>query len=307
MNSNEKFMELKEKILNLKKQKNAVILAHNYQNPEVQDIADFVGDSLGLSIEAQKTSADVIVFCGVYFMAETAKMLSPEKTVIMPDADAGCPLANMILPDDLIKMKKEHPQAKVICYVNSTAEIKALSDYCCTSANALKIVEKLPYDEFIFVPDKNLGGFIKDKTNKKMHLWQGFCPVHMKFLPGSIDALRKEHPQAKVMVHPECDEKIVRMADYALGTEGMLKHAKEAANEQEYIVGTENGFIYRLSKEIPGKKFYELSAAATCPNMKKTTLEKVLWCLEDMQPEIKVDDEIRRKALLSINRMLEVK
>lgn len=299
--------ELKEKILNLKKQRNAVILAHNYQNPEVQDVADFVGDSLGLSIEAQKTNADVIVFCGVYFMAETAKMLSPDKKVIMPDADAGCPLANMILPEDLLKMKKEHPAAKVICYVNSTAEIKALSDYCCTSANALKIVEKLPYEEFIFVPDKNLGGFIKDKTNKKMHLWNGFCPVHMKFLPEAIEKLRKIYPAAKVMVHPECDEKIVKMADYALGTEGMLKHAREAEGENEYIVGTENGFIYRLSKEVPGKKFYELSPSAICPNMKKITLEKLLWCLEDMQPEIQVAVDVREKALLAINRMIEVK
>ncbi|HBC75011.1 MAG: quinolinate synthase [Candidatus Wallbacteria bacterium GWC2_49_35] len=299
--------ELILKIKDLKKKRNAVILAHNYQLPEVQDIADFVGDSLGLSMEASKTDCKVIVFCGVYFMAETAKILSPEKTVLMPDPDAGCPMASMIAVDDLLKMQAEHPDAKTICYVNSFAEIKAHCDYCCTSANALKMVESLPYDEFIFVPDRYLGSFVKGKTGKKIHLWKGFCPVHLKFIKENIAEARSKYPNAKVMVHPECSEEIVAAADYALGTEGMLRHARSAAGENEYIIGTEESFIYRLAKEVPGKKFYPLSKSCVCPNMKKTTLEKVLWCLEDMKTEITVDPLIAQKAKLSIDRMLEVK
>lgn len=298
---------LVRRIQELKKKRNAVILAHNYQLPEVQDAADFVGDSLGLSIEARKASCDVIVFCGVYFMAETAKILSPEKTVLMPDADAGCPMASMITVDDLLKMKADHPNAKTICYVNSFAEIKAHCDYCCTSANALKMVESLPYDEFIFVPDRYLGSYVKGKTGKKIHLWKGFCPVHLKFIKENIAQARAKYPGAKVMVHPESSEEIVAAADYALGTEGMLRHAKNTAGEDEYIIGTEVSFIYRLAKEVPGKKFYPLSESGVCPNMKKTTLEKVLWCLEDMQTEVFVPPDIAQKAKLSIDRMLEVK
>ncbi len=304
-NDSDNFTELKSKIIALKKEKNAVILAHNYQLPEIQDVADFVGDSLGLSIEAQKCDSKVIVFCGVYFMAETAKILSPDKTVLMPDPDAGCPMASMITVADLLELKAKHPGAKTICYVNSYADIKAHCDYCCTSANALKMVESLPYDEFIFVPDRYLGSFIKNKTGKKIHLWKGFCPVHLKFTVQNIIAMRAKYPGAKVMVHPECSEEIVAAADYALGTEGMLRHAKSAVGESEYIIGTEESFVYRLSKEVPGKKFYALSGVCVCPNMKKTTLEKLLWCLEDMKTEIKVDPEIAEKAKLSIDRMLE--
>jgi len=299
--------QLYEKIRKLKKERNAVILAHNYQVGEVQDIADFVGDSLGLSIEAQKTACSVIVFCGVHFMAETAKILSPEKTVIMPDPEAGCPMANMIVPKDLIAMKEQYPNAKVICYINSSAEIKALSDYCCTSANALKMVETLPYEEYIFVPDRYLGSFVAAKTNKNMHVWKGFCPVHMKFTKDQIAQARKDHPGAKVMVHPECSEDIVKLADYALGTEGMLKHAKNNIDETEYIIGTEEGFIHRLKKEVPGKKFHPLSTACVCPNMKKTTVEKLLWSLEDMKTEITVPPDIAAKAKKCIDRMLEIK
>jgi len=299
--------EINEKIKKLKSERNAIILAHNYQLPEVQDVADFVGDSLGLSLEAAKARCDVIVFCGVYFMAETAKILSPEKTVLMPDPDAGCPLANMISVEDLLKMKAEHPDAKSICYVNSSAEIKANCDYCCTSANALKMVESLDYEEFIFVPDRYLGSYIKGKTNKKIHLWKGFCPVHLKYLKDHVTSARAAYPNARLMVHPECSEDIVAAADYALGTEGMLRHVKANKDEKEYIIGTEESFIYRLSKEAPDKKFYPLSKTCVCPNMKKTTLEKVLWCLEDMQTAIELDCDIADKARVSIKRMLEIK
>ncbi|HOD43175.1 MAG TPA: quinolinate synthase NadA [Candidatus Wallbacteria bacterium] len=305
--TNSNLEELKNKVIELKKKRNAVILAHNYQLPEIQDIADFVGDSLGLSIEAQKADCKVIVFCGVYFMAETAKILSPQKTVLMPDPDAGCPLASMITVEDLLKMKAEHPNAKTICYVNSFAEIKAHCDYCCTSANALKMVESLPYDEFIFVPDRYLGSFVKNKTGKTIHLWKGFCPVHLKFIKEHIAEARAKYPGAKVMVHPECSEEIVAAADYALGTEAMLRHAKNSKDEKEYIIGTEESFIYRLATQVPDKKFYPLSKTGICPNMKKTTLEKVLWCLEDMKTEITVEESIMQKARLSIDRMLEIK
>ncbi len=299
--------ELRLKIMSLKKERDAVILAHNYQIPEIQDIADFVGDSLGLSIEAQKVDCKVIVFCGVYFMAETAKILSPDKTVIMPDIDAGCPMACMITVDELLAMQAEHPKAKTICYINSYADIKAHCDYCCTSANALKMVEKLPYDEFIFVPDRYLGSYVKNKTGKKIHLWKGFCPVHLKFGVQNINEMRSKYPCAKLMVHPECNEEMAAAADYVLGTEGMLRHAKNAKDENEYIIGTEEGFVYRLNREVPEKKFYPLSKAGVCPNMKKTTLEKLLWCLEDMRPEVTLDKAVAEKAKSSIDRMLEIK
>jgi len=306
-NRNLHLEEIYSKIRELKKKRNALILAHNYQVPEIQDIADIVGDSLGLSIEAQKTGCDVIVFCGVYFMAETAKILSPEKTVLMPDSGAGCPLANMIRPDDLVGMKREHPGAKVICYVNSSAEIKALSDYCCTSANALRMVEKIDHDEFIFVPDRCLGAYVREKTGKTIHLWKGFCPVHMKFITEHVDAMRAKYPGAKVMVHPECAQDVVHAADYAFGTEGMLKHAKTAAGEDEYIIGTEAGFVHRLEKEVPGKKFHILSESGVCPNMKKTTVEKLLWCLEEMQTVIEVPHDVAAGARRAIDRMLEIR
>lgn len=299
--------EIYSKIRELKKKRKAVILAHNYQVAEVQDAADIVGDSLGLSVEAQKTDCKVIVFCGVHFMAETAKILSPEKIVLMPDPEAGCPMANMISTDDLLKMKREHPGAKVMCYVNSSAAIKALSDYCCTSANALRMVEKLPHDEFIFVPDKCLGAFVREKTGKTIHLWKGFCPVHMKFVKEHVDVMRARHPRAKVMVHPECSQDVVHAADYAFGTEGMLRHAKTAAGEDEYIIGTEEGFIHRLEKEVPGKKFHVLSASGVCPNMKKTSVEKLLWCLEEMNTAIEVPPDVAAKARLAIDRMLEIR
>jgi quinolinate synthase len=297
--------ELTEKILKLKKKRNAVILAHNYQLGEIQDIADFVGDSLDLSQNAAKTDASVIVFCGVHFMAETASILCPEKTVLLPDEHAGCPMANMITAPQLRDRKKEHPRATVVCYINSSAAVKAESFICCTSANAVGVVESLDSDEIIFVPDQYLGHYISTKTRKKMILWPGFCPTHARIMPEYIVKLRHEYPEAKVVVHPECRPDVIALADEVLSTSGMIRFARRE-DVQEMIVGTEMGIIYRLKKENPGKKFIPVSEQAICPNMKLITLEKVLWSLEEMAPEVKVPEKIRLKAKAAVDRMLAV-
>ncbi|MBA3065294.1 quinolinate synthase NadA [bacterium] len=291
------------KIKELKKKRNAVILVHNYQSPEVQDIADYRGDSLGLSREAAKTEADVIVFCGVHFMAETAAILSPDKKVLLPDKDAGCPMADMIDAEKLGELKKKHPEAAVVCYVNSTAEVKAESDYCCTSANAVEILSRIENNEIIFVPDKYLGSFAAKKAGKKVILCDGYCPVHMKILSEHIAEAKKEHPLAKVLVHPECRTEICNMADEVLSTSGMEKYARENSCG-EMIIGTETGLIYRLQKDNPLKKFYPASDGAVCPNMKKTSLEKVLWALEEMKYEIKVKESTAEAARKAIDRMI---
>jgi quinolinate synthase len=298
---------LTDKINKLKSKHNAVILAHNYQIPEVQDIADYTGDSLGLSIEASKTKADLIVFCGVHFMAETAAIISPQKKVIMPEPGAGCPMADMITLDGLIKIKKENPKAKVVCYVNSTAEIKAESDICCTSANAVEVVRSLKdTEEIIFVPDKYLGHYVSTKLkDKKFILWNGYCPTHAKILPQHIQAAKQKHPDAKVMVHPECRAETIAEADETLSTSGMLKYAKESS-AKEFIVATEIGIIYSLKKANPAKNFYPALDQAVCPNMKMTNLEKVLWSLEELKTEVKVSKEIADKARIAIERMLSV-
>jgi quinolinate synthase len=297
--------ELTEKILKLKKKRNAVILAHNYQLGEIQDIADFVGDSLDLSQNAAKTDASVIVFCGVHFMAETASILCPDKTVLLPDEHAGCPMANMITAPQLRARKKEHPKATVVCYINSSAAVKAESYICCTSANAVGVVESLDTNEIIFVPDQYLGHYISTKTAKKMILWPGFCPTHARIMPEYIVKLRHEYPEAKVVVHPECRPDVIALADEVLSTSGMTRFAKRE-DVQEMIVGTEMGIIYRLKKENPGKKFIPVSEQAICPNMKLITLEKVLWSLEEMAPEVKVPEKIRLKAKAAVDRMLAV-
>ncbi len=298
-----------EQIINqinqLRKRKNAVILAHNYQLPEIQDIADYVGDSLGLSIEASKSGADMIVFCGVYFMAETAAILCPEKTVVMPDVNAGCPMANMMNAEDVRRLKKEHPRYIVITYVNSSAEVKAESDYCCTSANAVKVVEKLIDKDIIFIPDKYLGDYVSKQTGKKMILFNGFCPTHVKILPEHIDIAKKQHPNALVIVHPECLPPVIEKADKVASTGGMMKFVKESPSK-EFIIGTEVGLIYRLQKENPGKKFYPATPLAVCPNMKRTTLEKVLWSLEEEKTKVTVPSNIASKAKLAIDRMLQL-
>jgi quinolinate synthase len=298
--------EIVEKISALKKRRNAVILAHNYQPGEVQDIADFVGDSLELSQDAAGTSAGVIVFCGVRFMAETASILCPEKVVLLPDVSAGCLLADMITAEQLREKKKEHSQAVVVCYVNSPAEVKAESDICCTSANAVEVVESLDAREILFVPDQYLGSYVSAKTGKEMILWPGFCPTHAIMIrPERIRELRQEYPQAKVVVHPECTPEVIALADEALSTGGMCRYAQRD-EVREMIVGTEVGIIHRLKKENPGKRFIPVSEQAICPDMKLITLENILRSLEEMGPEVKVPEKIRLRAKAAVDRMLEI-
>jgi quinolinate synthase len=296
--------QLRENILNLKKKRKAVILAHNYQLGEVQDIADYVGDSLELSQKAAKTDAEVIVFCGVHFMAETASILCPEKVVLLPDMHAGCPMANMITAEALRQKKKEHPQATVVCYINTSAEVKAESDVCCTSANAVELVRKLDAQEIIFVPDQYLGHYISTQTGREMILWPGFCPTHARIQPADILRQKREHPQAEVMVHPECRPEVIELADAVLSTGGMCRYA-QSTTARELVVGTEVGIIYRLRKENPGKVFIPISEQAVCPNMKLITLERILWCLEDMAPEVRVPEEVRIRAKAAVDKMLQ--
>ncbi|MDY7011449.1 MAG: quinolinate synthase NadA [Planctomycetota bacterium] len=292
------------RIESLKKNRNAIILAHNYQLPDVQDIADFTGDSLELSRKAAETDADVIVFCGVNFMAETAAMLSPEKTVLLPDEHAGCPMADMISAEQLRQLKQAHPGAVVVCYVNSSAEVKAESDYCCTSSNATAIVKSLHQaEEIIFVPDKHLGQYASQQAQRQIILWNGYCHVHTCIRESDIARALSEHPDALVMVHPECPDPVCKKADAVLSTSGMCRYAKES-EAGEFIVGTETGILHRLRKENPEKKFYPASEAAVCPNMKLTTVEKVLWSLESMQYQVKVSDEIRSRAIKAIENMI---
>jgi quinolinate synthase len=294
------------KISALKKKRNAVILVHNYQLGEVQDIADFVGDSLELSEKAAKTGADVIVFCGVHFMAETASIICPDKAVLLPDINAGCPMANMITAERLRAKKREHPQAVVVCYINSSAAVKAESDICCTSANAIEVVESLDAREILFIPDQYLGHYVSTRTGRKMVLWPGFCPTHVRIRPERIQELRHEYPQAKVVVHPECRPEVIALADEVASTSGMCRYARRD-EVKEMVVGTEVGLIHRLRKENRGKRFIPVSEQAVCPNMKLTTLEKVLWSLEEMSPEVKVPQRIRLKAMAAVDRMLQIR
>ena len=302
---NRKSSSLVKSIRDLKKQRNVIILAHNYQIDEVQDIADYVGDSLGLSQNAAKSDADVIVFCGVHFMAETASILCPDKTVLMPDARAGCPMANMITAEALRALKNEHPEATVVCYVNTTAAVKAESDVCCTSSNAVKVVESIREPEVIFVPDKYLAHYVSTKTEKKIISWNGFCPTHMKILPEHVLQQKKLHPEAEVIVHPECTPPVIALADEVFSTGGMCSYAR-VSKASEIIVGTEVGILHKLRRENPNKIFYPASESAVCPNMKLTTLEKVLWSLQDMKHEIKVPYEIRLKAKKTVEKMLDI-
>jgi quinolinate synthase len=303
--NNQREDALKDQILQLKKEKNAVILAHNYQRPEVQDIADFVGDSLELSQQAAKTNADVIVFCGVHFMAETAVILNPEKTVLLPDAGAGCPMANMITAEQLRQQKQEMPKATIVTYINSTAAVKAESDYCCTSANGVKIVGSINNEEIIFVPDQYLGDFIARRTGKTLTLWPGYCPTHVRILPEDIINRKQEHPKARVVVHPECRPDVIALADEALSTSGIIRYAARA-DVKELIVGTEMEILHRLYKENPGKEFYAASKKAVCPNMKKITIGKIVESLETMTPEVTVPEVIRVRAKGAVDRMLAI-
>jgi len=302
-----KIMDIAEQIKRLKKEKDAVILAHNYQVDEVQDIADFVGDSLQLSIEATRVESSIIVFCGVLFMAETAKILNPVKKVLIPDKDAGCPMADMITAAQLEELKKEHPGAVVVCYVNSSAEVKALSDICCTSSNAEKVVRSIgPEKEIIFVPDKYLGSYVQSITGRKMILWNGFCPTHVRINAKKIIELKKKHLDAEVIVHPENTPDVIEVADRVESTGGMLRHVKESST-QAFIIGTEIGIIHRMQKENPAKTFIPATDKAICPNMKLVNLEKVLWALEDEKDEIIVPDDIAGKAKAAIDKMIALK
>ena len=293
-------------IQELRQKRKAVILAHNYQPVEIQDLADFCGDSLGLSLEASKTDAEVIVFCGVRFMAETAKILSPDKMVLMPDRRAGCPMADMITAEQLRGLKQKHPGAFVVCYVNSTAEVKAESDYCCTSANAVEVVNSLPLDkEIIFVPDQHLGRFVETETGRKMILWPGYCPTHILIGEDDVKKARQEHPDAVVIAHPECSEPVKQLADALLSTGQMLRFVKKSPARQ-FIVATEVGMIHPLQKVRPDAEFFPAGSRGVCPNMKKTTVEKVLASLASLQYEITVPEDIRRKAKRSLERMVEI-
>ncbi len=295
--------ELISRILRLKEKRNAVILAHNYQRPEVQDIGDFVGDSLELSHKAAETNADVIVFCGVHFMAETASILSPDKIVLLPDAGSGCPMADMITADALIRKKQQMPGVHAVCYVNSSAAVKAESEVCCTSANAVRVVEGLGPGEILFVPDQYLGHYVSTQTGRTMELWPGFCPTHLKIKPEDILSNKQRYPGAVALVHPECRPQTTAVADHVLSTGGMLRFAGQT-DAKILIIATEVGILHRLRKENPGKTFIPANSGALCADMKKITLEKVLWSLEDMRPEIRVPGEIRIRAKAAVDRML---
>lgn len=298
--------EMVDRIARLKRERGAVILAHNYQLGEVQDVADFTGDSLELSIKAAKADAEVIVFCGVMFMAETAKLLSPERTVLLPVLESGCPMADMADGRAVREMKSKHPGALVVTYVNSTAEVKAESDVCVTSANAVKIVASLPKDrEIIFVPDQNLGSFVAGRTGRKLILWDGFCPTHMRITPEQIRRRREENPGAPVLAHPECRPDVCAVADELLSTGGICNFVK-GSSVRTFIIATELGMIHRLRKENPGKIFIPVSEQAVCPNMKMIRLEHVLDSLERMEHRIEIPESVAVKARLPIEKMLEM-
>lgn len=300
------FATIEDEVRSLKRERNAVILAHNYQVGEIQDVADFVGDSLGLARKAAATDADVILFCGVHFMAETASILCPDKLVLVPDLDAGCSLASMVASQDIREWKACHPEGVVVAYVNTTAAVKAESDYCCTSSNAERVVLSIPEDkEILFVPDFFLGLYVKRKTGRHIHLWKGFCHAHVKIRSEDVDELRREHPDAEFLMHPECGclTKSMEYADRILSTEEMAKYAR-GSSSKEFIVATETGILHRMRKENPEKTFYPATEKAFCEYMRLNTLEKVVSSLENLRYEVKVPEAIRRRALRPIERML---
>jgi quinolinate synthase len=300
---------LQEQVLALKKAKNAVILAHNYQVKEIQEVADYVGDSLGLSYQAQASQADIILFCGVHFMAETAKIVNPAKKVLLPDLDAGCSLAESCDARDLAAFKDLHPGICVVAYINCTAEVKALSDVICTSGNAQRIVERIPQDkEILFVPDQNLGEWVMEKTGRKMRLWQGNCYLHVEFTHASLSKIRREHPDAPLVAHPECIRAVRMLADEVCSTEKMVTYCRENP-ARTFIIATESGMLHRLRRELPEKEFIpgptEKCACADCRYMKMNTLEKVYEALRDETPELIMAEDVREKALVPLQRMLD--
>jgi quinolinate synthase len=296
---------MKKKIRNLLKERNGIMLAHNYQPPEIQDMADLCGDSLELSIKAAQTDAEVIVFCGVHFMAETASILSPDKTVLLPRKDAGCPMADMIEPHALQTRLDILPPMPVVTYVNSTAAVKAFSTICCTSANAVDVVNSLDAKEVLMTPDRNLAMYVASRTDKKIHAWDGYCPIHDRLNPEDVHLAKKAHPEAVFMAHPECRPEILEMADVITSTSGMIRYAG-ASEEMSFIVGTEVGLLYPLEKENPGKSFYPASEKMLCEDMKKITPEDIAHSLEFMTGEVKVPEKIRVSALKAVQRMIDL-
>ncbi len=297
--------ELMEMIKEERKKKPFLILVHNYQRGEIQDIGDYVGDSLGLSQKAAQTDESIIIFCGVYFMAETAYILNPTKKVILPELEAGCPMADMISAKSLRQMKAEYPEAKVVCYVNSTAEVKAESDICCTSSNAIKVVQSVDSEQIIFIPDKNLGKYISRFSDKEIILWEGFCPTHHKIKLEQVKKVKKEHPGVVFLAHPECRPEVLDEADFIGSTSQIFNKAREI-KEREILIGSEIGMKHRLEKENPGKVFYFPSKETICPNMKLITLEKVLSSLRNLEPVVTVPEEIRKKSYKAVEKMLEI-
>ncbi len=295
-------MDLKAEISKLKKAKNAIILAHNYQRPDVLDVADFTGDSFNLAQRGLETDADIIVFCGVSFMAETSKILTPDKKVLLPSLAAICPMAAMINTGTVRELKKQYPDAAVCCYVNTTAEVKAECDVCCTSANAVKIVNSLPNDQVIMVPDQHLAAYVAENTDKEIIAPEGFCYVHSKILPASVEAAKREHPDAEVILHPECPIETLKLADFVSSTAGMLNRVMESEKD-EFIIGTEEGMIEILSRNTSGKKFYPVGGV--CIQQKKIDLQRVYECLRDEKNEVVVDGKIAGRALNSIQKMLK--
>lgn len=293
------------KINNLKEEKDAVILAHNYQEAEIQELADYTGDSLGLSRKAANLESEVILFCGVKFMAQSAAILSPQKTVLLPEKNAECPMAKMISRAELKDLKDKHPKAAVVCYVNSSAEVKAESDVCCTSSNAVEIVKKVASEKVIFVPDRNLGAYVAQKTDKEIICEQGYCPTHARPKAKDIEQVRKIHPQAKIVVHPECEAEVISKADFVGSTAEIIDFAKHSRAEK-IIVGTEAGILHQLEKDNPDKTFYILNQALICRNMKLVRLENIVAALENMEYQINVEEKIRKQAQIALNKMLEL-
>jgi quinolinate synthase len=296
---------MKEKIRRLAKERNAIILAHNYQPPEIQDVADICGDSLELSVLAAETDADIILFCGVHFMAETAAILSPEKTVLLPRRDAGCPMADMVTPDALGARKNVAPSMPVVTYVNSTAAVKALSTICCTSANVLDVVESLDEDEILMVPDRNLAEYASTRTSKTIHTWNGFCPIHDRLTPEKVFEAKKAHPEALFIAHPECRQEVLALTDAVLSTSGMIRYA-ETSDRTEFIVGSEVGLLYPLKKAVPGKHFYPAAVDMECADMKKIKFADMVKSLETLEGQVKVPESIREPALTAVQRMVDL-
>ena len=297
-------MNVQEEITRLKEEKNAIILVHNYQRPKVQDVADYLGDSLGLSREASNTNADMIVFCGVTFMAETAKILSPDKTVLLPRKEAGCPMADMVSSEEVIALREKYPNAKVVSYVNTNADVKAVTDVCCTSSNAVEVVRNIEADRVIFIPDRNLASYVGRFVDKEIIPWDGYCYVHERITKDEVLKAKEKYPDAIVLVHPECNPPVIDIADEVLSTQGMVDFVGESDNKR-FLIGTEEGILYRLKKENPDKEFYPAGTPKICQDMKRTTLDDVYLALKDEQYSIEIPNEIISSAKRALEAMLQ--